>query len=224
MTDDIETALVPITVAQRMLAEAVTFEDFRNLRDVAATAKAYVRARGLGIDAENTAAEYILRAERGMGRVLAQMRVDGTRQRQGDTMARNWMARGLPAESGRPPLPTLSDLGIANKKQAGEWQKLAVLWDDDTFEEKLAYVKGLGARLSKVDFYRGPKAAAKRDASVVREAQEGNEPTTPLRTFLRAARSLIVSMPLLPNDDLAQVGTCLRELVDAYGVIRRERS
>jgi hypothetical protein len=60
-------SLALISMAHRALAEAVTLGDFRAIRDTAETLRAGARARGMGIESENLAAEIVVRAERGMG-------------------------------------------------------------------------------------------------------------------------------------------------------------
>ena len=75
-----ETALEPISLARQALAEATTLPDMKSVRSWAEALRAYAKSRGLGIEAENQAAEIVIRAERKMGLVLAE---PGTRAKGG---------------------------------------------------------------------------------------------------------------------------------------------
>jgi hypothetical protein len=74
MTD---TALMPLDGIETALATASTVEDFGRIRDVATAARAWAVSRNMGIEAENRASEFILRAERGMGQSLNSLREQG---------------------------------------------------------------------------------------------------------------------------------------------------
>ena len=64
-------ALVKLEGAVRMLAEAGTLEEVKNVHDIAQAAAEYARAARLGLEAQNSAAEIKLRAERKAGEMLA---------------------------------------------------------------------------------------------------------------------------------------------------------
>ena len=154
MTNPTEsTALTPISQAQRMLAEANTTDDLRTLRDYATGAKAWAKARGLGIEAENEATEVILRAERGIGQAILALKAEGR------------IAEGAPHLRSSEVDTVISDItGFpAKDKRNWQWQQLAAI-GDDRFEAMLASVKALeGARLAKANFYSAiEKAEAKR--------------------------------------------------------------
>jgi len=70
-------ALSTIDPLRTALANAETIEDLRGVRDMASAARAWAKARGLGIQSENEASEYILRAERRIGQNLISLREDG---------------------------------------------------------------------------------------------------------------------------------------------------
>lgn len=69
--------LAPIDPIRQALAKAESIDDLKQVRDMATAAKSYAAARGLGMDAENQAAEYILRAERGIGQRLLELKDNG---------------------------------------------------------------------------------------------------------------------------------------------------
>jgi hypothetical protein len=73
------TALEQISIAQRALGEAKTLPDIKAVRDTAETLRAGARARQMGIETENTAAEIVVRAERKMGAELLRMKWFGER-------------------------------------------------------------------------------------------------------------------------------------------------
>ncbi len=64
-------ALVKLEGAVRMLAEAGTLEEVKHVHDLAQAAAEYARAARLGLEAQNSAAEIKLRAERKAGEMLA---------------------------------------------------------------------------------------------------------------------------------------------------------
>lgn len=70
-------SLITITEATRMLAEARSLDDVRQLRDVAEAARVYARAHDLGLQAENHAAEIKLRAERRIAEMVRDARQAG---------------------------------------------------------------------------------------------------------------------------------------------------
>jgi site-specific DNA-methyltransferase (adenine-specific) len=65
-------ALARLSRATRMLSEAKTLEEFKDIRDTAKLFVEWAKARGLGQDSMNDGAEIKLRAEREMGALLAQ--------------------------------------------------------------------------------------------------------------------------------------------------------
>lgn len=220
-TDPIESALAPVAQAQRMLAQASTFEDFRDIRDLSETARAYARARGLGIESENMASEYVLRAERGMGKVLIEMMESGQR------------APSHPVSADKAALvPKLTELiGETNdsraRREASNWQRLYRAWTDEEFEGQLARVKELGARIAKTNFYRGFEKSAARDKAAIREAADAASPdesTTEVSALVRAAEAVESVMSQLPADELLVVATTIQGLVASYNAVRASRS
>lgn len=223
-----ETALAPLTMAQRMLAEAVTFDDFKALRDTAEAARAYAKARKMGLDSENLAAEYVLRAERGMGRVLIEMAESGERapsSLNSITASHAIKTRhGTVGPDDRKYL-TLQDLGVS-QQDSKHWQALARI-PDSVFESKFSTIKGAGARLSKVDFYRLVKGGEKVRKAAVREiveAMHADDATPTFAQFKAAAEAAITGMAQMPTDELAQMADIIRSLVDAYKAAREART
>lgn len=79
MTDPTSTALVTIAPLQHALALATEAGDIRKMKEVHALASALQKgafARRMGIDAENQAAEVVLRAERAIGGVLSDLKAE----------------------------------------------------------------------------------------------------------------------------------------------------
>lgn len=105
-------SLVVLAEGARMLAEARTLDDFRQVRSMALAAQHYARKKGLGLEAQNDAGIVAAEAAIRLGEVLAEMREAGERQ-----------ADGKPSENGTV-RPTLRDLGLT-RKEAAESMALA---------------------------------------------------------------------------------------------------
>jgi len=71
---------MPIDVALKALTEAKTPTEFTRLANVAETLRVYAIRAGLGLAAQNRAAEVRLRAERGLGTLLAPVEMRGRPQ------------------------------------------------------------------------------------------------------------------------------------------------
>ena len=85
------TALEQISIAQQALGEAKTLPDIKAVHDWAETLRAGARARRMGIEAENGAAEIVVRAERKMGEELLRMKLFGSAIREGGA---GWLTAG----------------------------------------------------------------------------------------------------------------------------------
>lgn len=222
---DTDKALAPLTQAQRMLAEAVTLQDFRDIRDMSETALAYAKARGLGIEAENTASEYVLRAERGMGKALIKMAENGERATLRSFHGNKYVDR---ADSAPSTLMQLIDAKspVAAGHLSRNFQALARLWTDEEFEERLSFTREIGARIAKVNFYRGPQAADKRQAQAFHELEEelaAEDATPAFAAFEKAATAITSAMQSLPNDELAKVAGIIRQLAESYNAAKGSR-
>lgn len=66
----VDNPLAKLDAATRMLAEARTLDEIKDIKDTAVAAQAYARAKGLGEKAEHYASEIRLEASRRMGQVL----------------------------------------------------------------------------------------------------------------------------------------------------------
>lgn len=206
-----------LSQAQRMLAEARDVADFRDLRDYSTTMRAWARSRGLGVESENQAAEFILRAERGAGKELARMAEAGERVGRG-------FPKGVPHdEHGRVPVGpglwergvNLASLGIS-RQDASYWMALAAM-QDDAFDEAIARAlkpgpDGRVRRLSKMEIYRqsvprGPNLS---------DAPMNDDPVAPFE-MLRAqiVGFLAAGINRLSPDDVIGVGKLGIRLVKA---------
>lgn len=228
-------ALTPITQAERALAEAASIDDLKDVRAFASAMQKGARARGMGIEAENQAAELVLRAERRIGQALRDMLENGERAKGGGKPVLDALsiaagrAQGALRGTTKSELPTLADLGLTNSRQAWEWQQLALL-DEDTFERMLSEAKHLKERIAKVNFYR-VKAKAKDESAGKTKEDSGF-------LQLRAGAYALLGWQVdatgeggpttngllaLPNDELLAVANIIRALADAYNEVRKVR-
>jgi len=153
-TSNDNTSLALMSEASRMLVEASTIQQAKELKDLALTAADWARRKGMGDEAIQYARSYALRAERKMGEMLqATDRATGT------------AGRGRPSLGGSvvlPPKediqPTLAELGVT-KRESSEAQFLASMPEEE-FEEVAVGKKTIG----KVKFERRMEA---------KKAQEG---------------------------------------------------
>jgi hypothetical protein len=137
----------------RLLAEASTLDEIKDIRDKAEALRLYVKQQGEGLEIQNAAAEIKIRAERRAGKILIEMDLHSGRPSE-----RN----GSIVEPLCP--PRLSDLGI-DKKQSFRWQKIASV-PDETFETHIQETKGSDKELT--------------SAGVMRlESKQHETPTTP---------------------------------------------
>lgn len=220
MTND--TALTPITQARQMLAAAETPQDFRNLRTLAATARAWAQARGLGVDAENEATEVVLRAERALGGILRNMREQGL------------ISDGNPHLRGTEVVTTEDIVGFsARDRRAGEWMRLSDL-PDSIFDDMLRAARERSERLAKWNFY----AAAKRPTPA---RDLDNMPQTPedpdFGAFRKGAFGLLGwevgedgtdgptrnGLTSLPEDELRLMARVIKALAVAYNEAKAVR-
>lgn len=111
--------------ANRMLEEASSLDEIKNLRDEAESLRHYCQAAGLGLVMQNRCAELKLRAERKAGELLGQMPKN---------------------PGGRSTSDTLSQVGIA-RHQSSRWQRIAHLPEDE-FEGYIAETVEAGRELT----------------------------------------------------------------------------
>ena len=230
---DVETALTPISQARQMLAQARTVPEFRELRDFATAAKAWAKARGLGIEAENEATEVVLRAERNIGLIILQAKDDERFGNFGVGRVHAGVPRGestsramqMLVESGE--VITRESLGLKSN-EAANFQRLAQL-DDERFEAMIRSVRALpGVRLAKTNFY-----AAMDKAERVRQGRPYEEPNPNNSDFdrLRSGAFGLLGWEVdengregptrndltkLPDDQLRQLASIIKALAVAY--------
>lgn len=94
--------------AARMLSQATTIDEIKDIRDKAEAIRAYYRQVGAGLEAQNAAAKIKIMSERKIGELLASSGLRPGRPKNGNTM--------LPL--------SLDDLGI-EKMQSSRWQQMA---------------------------------------------------------------------------------------------------
>lgn len=229
-----ETALATIAPLQQALALATEAGDIEGLRDVAAMATALqkgARARGMGIESENQAAEIILRAERSIGHAIELLKESGQ-------FGKAW-ARGVPPTNKGAAVTTtgvredhrdrnevvlLKDLGLS-WDQSKNFQRLAKL-PESVFEDKLATFKEIGSRIAKIDFYRlvnQPEKVKREATTAIVADQRAEADTSVFAKFENAASDLIEGMDQLPNDELARVAGLIMSLKDAYMLAKAAR-
>ena len=148
-------SLVIFTQAERMLAEAVTIQATKELKDLALTAADWAKRKGMGEKAINHARGYALEAERKMGQMLkATERAKGA--------AGVGPIAVTPIDRNR---PTLSDLGLT-KNESAKAQSLADI-PQDKFDEVKSGKKTRTAATKKV---KAEKVKAER-AEIAKQAE-----------------------------------------------------
>lgn len=125
-------ALATLDKATKMLAEAKTLSEVKNILNIAEAARTYARAAKLGLAAYNHAAEVKVRAERKAGEMLAQLeRLPGQRtDKQPDNIA----------ITGSEYREVLDDYDL-NYVTASRWQELAEMPEHE-FEQHLEETRG----------------------------------------------------------------------------------
>ena len=114
-----ETSVALMSEASRMLLEASTIQEAKELKDLALTAADWARRKGLGEEAIQYAKSYAVRAERKMGEMLQATE----RQQPGE----HWQKKRLPRVTVS---PALTDLGIT-KRESSDAQFLARLPEEE---------------------------------------------------------------------------------------------
>ena len=134
-------ALATLDRATRMLAEVRSYEEAKAVVDIAEAARVYAKTAGLGLEAQNHAAEIKIRAQRMAGKYLAPIA-----SQQGK---RNDLPGVLtfPA-GGRSPskVETYESIGVS-RGDAHRWEAMSEI-PPDRFEEVIAEGKGGGNELT----------------------------------------------------------------------------
>lgn len=128
-------ALAQISQARRFLEQAKDLTDIKAVKDMAEAARLFARAKRLGFETENAAAEIKVRADRKLGEVLATTK----KQKPGDYRKRS-------SETSVPIPPSLAELGISHDESSNA-QAVAAL-PDDIFEHVIAETREAGKRLA----------------------------------------------------------------------------
>jgi hypothetical protein len=126
MTETDDKILMQLGTAHHALAAARSIGDFKKIADVAAAAEMYARRVKLSQESVDFALEIRLRAERGLGEVLARTPKHKGRLKRGSAVPEG--NHGEPS--------TLAELGIT-KQFSSQAQKLAAV-PSKTFEAKIA--------------------------------------------------------------------------------------
>ena len=157
----------------RMLAEARTLEDVRQVRDLAVAARAYAKAHGLGEEARKYAGMIVVEADIRRGEILREMAENGERSDGGRTSTKT----GL--------VPTLADLNTTKKESAAA-QVLA---------DEAEAVRGWMATARDVAPSRAARVA--RDAKAKRDRGTRPSPTLPTTCDLRLGdfREVLTDLP-----------------------------
>lgn len=221
-------ALTTVGPLQEALALATDAGDLATMHDVAAMATALqkgARARGIGIGAENQAAEVVLRAERAIGITLADMLAKGQRRASGKQTGRG---QGKEVADLPPTLDeVLANAGIAaTPPTLMNWRRLAQL-PEDQFEALIEAKRAENARLAKVDFYRAAAPAPtqeQKQAALERAAEADEADTSVFVAFEAASGDLIDGISQLPSDELARVAVIIKNLATAYNAEKEDRS
>jgi len=132
-----QNSLVIFTKASQMLAEAVTVQKAKELKDLALTAADWAKRKGMGQQAIAYAQSYALQAERRMGEMLK-------------TTERNKGAKGIgrSAVMSSDRTPTLKDIGIT-KNESARAQKVADI-NEDIFSEIISGEKPITKALGEL--------------------------------------------------------------------------
>ena len=122
--------LVKLSAARQALAEAKSLQEIKDIKDIAVAAKAYVIAKGLGIEMKNEASEIEIRAIRELGRMIEQKQKDGelaTQKEHG-----KGIQASVPEQNTRTTLP---EIGVT-RKESSTSKNLASI-DDEQFEQAI---------------------------------------------------------------------------------------
>ena len=210
MTNELAT-IEPLTQALALATEAGDINALRDVQAFATSMRKGAQARGLGIEAENRAAEVVLRAERAIGLALIALREAGQLGPVGGRLPDG--SRRTAESVGR---ESLQELGI-NEPAAHRFRLLARM-DAGRFEELIADHRNKGERIAKVNFYRDEQEESrKRAAKDIRDILADDDAATSVfETFRSAAEAMIADMSQTPEDELPEVARLIKRLYDAY--------
>lgn len=211
--------------AMALIEEAKDIDGLRAVSGYADTLKTAIKARGMGVDAENVAGEVVIRADRAIGQALRRMEAQG-------------MLAGKGVKGNGTDLLHLSDVlevpGPKAKTQAAEYRTIADIPESE-FEERILDAKSKGQRLARYKFHgRGATSIKERIAKAL-AGDGGDIRFTRLRDATwgilgrevdevtgeaRFTRNAFMDMHV---DDLRESAALITALVTAYQEARRER-
>jgi len=137
-----ENALAKLDTATRMLAEVRTVDEAKDIIDLAEAARVYAKQVGLGLEAQNHAAEIKVRAQWKAGEILDAME----KAKGGEQYHR------LDPLTSAPVLPTYSELGF-NKYNAHVWHTIHIL-AADVLDTMMTVTKMAGREISTSEIYK----------------------------------------------------------------------
>ena len=136
--------LIKLNKARQALMEAKTLQEIREIKDIAKAVKAYAQAKKLGVEMVNDATEIELRAEREMGKLIAQKQEEGELATPGDhKFSANVQGNDIYKI-------TLPEIGIT-RNESSNAKKLAAI-PEEKFEQKISELKSEKKPLTKTGF------------------------------------------------------------------------
>jgi hypothetical protein len=121
-----------VSESLRMLAEARTIHEVKDIRDKAEALRLYIKQRGESLEAQNAAAEIKIRAERRAGELLNEMGL-----RRGNPQLSNDSTIGR---------PTLEEMGFS-RDESSRWQRIAEI-DEEVLARHIEETNGHGKELT----------------------------------------------------------------------------
>lgn len=132
--------LARIEAAHRLLAEARTIDEVKDVRDRAAAAAFYAKERGYSQDLIDYAQEIMVRSERKAGEILADM--PKNRGARGQLTGRDSSGDYIMESPEEGESPRLSDIGVT-PRQSMQWQQVAKIPEPE-FERRIEETKFAG--------------------------------------------------------------------------------
>ncbi len=226
-----EQALATIDPLNQALALAVEAGDIPAMHDIASMAAALqkgARARGLGISAENQAAEIVLRAERAMGISLDQLAAEGALVARGSWRKRKGQDGEMQENIATRNILQLQDLGL-NAAQAFRFRLIGRV-TDEAFEALLRDARAhADIRLAKVNFYRAAPGGKTYERVTPEDKDFGkfrDGAYALLGMEVHESGVLIATkngLSQLPNDELTVVRDIIEAMTTAYNIVRYGR-
>lgn len=130
--------LARLSAAARMLAEAKTLDEIKQVHDIATAAATYARAAKIGLEAQNSAAEIKLSAERKAGELLKLLQ----RDHPGRNNIRGDVAANVVGE-----YRTVLQESSTSERDASRWQRIADM-PEPAFTEYITETKAAGKELT----------------------------------------------------------------------------